>query len=205
MLKDKKILFFTVKCITFYLLMLMMSSYLNFDKKYANHFRGFCKYWFQSFEQKGDVRFHKLKSEKLDTHIELGNKDMMRKARYQGKTEVKKMWVKVSSHRIGFLPMIIFLALLFATPLSWFSKLKAAIAGLIGIYIFIYFQVWVVIAYNFDKYDWLNVINLSLFYENAITFFHNRILISTSTTLLIPVFIWVLVSFTRKSYEDALG
>ena len=111
----------------------------------------------------------------------------------------------VSSRMQGYLPTAELLALILATPVPWRRRIRAMIAGILVVHVFIALRIYSAIAYS------LNTAKLGYFsdfspFGRDVVFKIDEILTTVpSTTLVVPVFIWIIVTFRRADVVSLAG
>jgi len=189
------LLFFAISYVA--LLILGMSL----ESQYATAYRGLGKKLFQDIGEKGLVQFYPHQEDsgyKLSTKAVVFNKDQVRAARQGGQATVKGAEVFVSSWYNGLLPMIILLSLIFASPVPWKRKLLAFLLGLVFLYLFIYYKLYLSIKFECLQNEWLNLpVSNSGWVRSA----HDIFVANIETTFIIPVFIWIAVTFRRRDWR----
>lgn len=172
---------------------------LPLKEQYATHYRWLGKTCFEQFGKKGIVQFfpHQEKElkYKMDTKVVLFNLDQVVAARRSGQATVRGGEFFTSSWYSALLPSILLLSLILASPVSWKRKLLATLAGTALIYLFTLFKLRLSIAYEYHQNPWLE---FSPGNPNWIQPAYRIFVTNIETTIIIPVFVWVLVTF-RKS------
>lgn len=197
MFKFKPILTFLLWFVLAYVALLVLS--LPLKEAYAKHYRALGKARFEQFGKKGIVQFFPLEEKqskyKLNTKVVLFNLDQVVAARRSGQATVKGGELFISTWYSGLLPTILLLSLIIASPVSWKRKLLAILIGLLLVYLFILFKLRLSIANEYIKNPWLEFIPSNPKWTKIA---HDIFVTNIETTIIIPVFIWVLVTFRKN-------
>ena len=101
---------------------------------------------------------------------------------------------------LGWRPMALLAALIVTTPVSWPRRGRALLWGLLCMHVilllFVAFCIW-------NDSSEVLLVSLSPFWKNAANGF--RSLFTSFYSLVIPVVIWVLVTFRREDREGTIG
>ncbi len=109
--------------------------------------------------------------------------------------------VEYSSRGWGYLPMAAIVALIVATPLAWSRRWMALAAGLVLVHLFIALRIAVVFLYGMY---WGGAIRLSSAVAKAAEIALHGFSNSPVATFVVPVVIWLLVTFRRSDLEAIL-
>jgi len=116
--------------------------------------------------------------------------------------KTRESWhVEFRSHGWGYLPTAAIVALIVATPLAWSRRWMALIAGLVLVQLFIALRVAVLLL--FGMY-WGGAIHLSEVQAKAAEIALEGFSNSPVATFIVPVVIWLLVTFRRSDLEAIL-
>jgi len=174
------------------------------DKLYADYFRSFGRFFFYSFIDKGAVGFVELKKPeqpKFTSEIRLANRKVMDEA-LDNNMGYRDGRSQVSSWYTGFLPTALVLSLILATPLIGLRrKMVALLWGLLLIHVFIWFQLYVQILYEFDRNEFLQVVSFPPFRQKVMNSLHYLFVESMGTRFIVPVFIWIFATFRKSDLE----
>ena len=175
------------------------------EKWFANYYIHFGRSLFYSFVDKGAVGFVELKETKqpkFSIEIRLANREVMNKAMDANKP-YQDVRLEASSWYSGFLPMILLVSLIAATPfIGWKRKLLALFFGLLLVHVLIWVQLYIQILYEFDRNEFLQVMSFSSFEQKAMDILHYLFVESMGLKFVIPVFIWILVTFRKGDLEN---
>ena len=201
----KFLLWFTL----LYILSLLM--WRGLEAPYSEKFRAFGKFFFSDFRSKGTVMFAPLdnpEDKRFSTSLMLMNKNSYEAAVKKAKTSgqraapLRSVNVTVSSWYTGFLPTILVVTLILATPFIGIKrKLVALLWGLLLIHAFIWFQLYIQILYEFNRVEFLQVVSFSPFWQKVMDSLYYLFVESMGLRFIIPVFIWIFVTFQKGDLE----
>lgn len=208
MIPSKPIIFFLVKALTFYVLLLFLwpavkSAYVNLFTSTGNRI-------FHSFGSNGIVIFEPLESKSHFTHelrLFFLNSEIIenaRKAASSGATDaaIEADKVDMISRTVGYLPWILFTALVMATPVSVPQRLFTLALGTLVIGLFVVFKMYLFILYKFNEFDHLSVALIeNVFCQKILVYFNYVLFLNIGITLIVPVFIWMLFMLNRKNWK----
>jgi hypothetical protein len=109
--------------------------------------------------------------------------------------------VEYSSRGWGYLPTAAIVALIVATPLPWSRRWIALAAGLVLVHIFIALRIAALLLYGMY---WGGAIQLSEMQAKAAEVILHGFSNSPVATFVVPVVIWLLVTFRRSDLEAIL-
>jgi|CXWL01.1.fsa_nt_gi hypothetical protein len=166
---------------------LLIAPWPNLDKAYLVGFRAVGRTLFSEFGSNGRVTF--------TTEAQPMGRWFCAVILANWKHEV---WIKHDyDTRYDYLATVLTLALVSATPIPWSRKWKAVLAAMFLIHIFLVGRLFWGILYGFTD-DKLAVIPLSHFWKQALFL---GVLISSESTFVVPIFIWILVSFRAGDWQ----
>lgn len=199
---SKTISLFLVKFLLIFGLLLGLSSYFNGSKHYAAYFKAVGNYWFYEFNNGCRVAF--MPSQKsYDIQMELVSPEFIEIARKEGKKHPQCIPTYID-HHIFLYSCLLLVSLLLASPISWRRKLIALLPslGLMQVYLIVYLSI--IIYHNYQMNEHLPVItNFSLFIE-LLNWLDYAVHKNVGLHLLIPVAIWILVSFRSSDFNQLL-
>ncbi|MDZ4844296.1 MAG: hypothetical protein SH857_01970 [Chitinophagales bacterium] len=177
------------------------------DKIFAEYYRSFGKTFFYSFIDKGAVGFVKIKKPalpKFSTEMRLANREVMNKA-IDANKPYQNARVEVSSWYAGYLQVALLFSLIAATPfIGWKRKLVALAFGVLLMHALIWFQLYIQVLYEFDRNEFLQVIHFSPFWQRVMDALHYLFVETMGLRFVIPVFIWILVTFRKNDLNELL-
>ena len=163
-------------------------------KAYGSFFQAGGNVLFTRFGSEGRVHFGPLTpvAPDGDTEVTLRNR----------RTQADSTYV-VDSRTLGYKPTVFMLALILATPIPWPRRLWAVLWGFLLINVYVALRVGVFLLTVFSGND-----NLALFSPGptarSVLDYLYWILVGSFAGLLLPLPIWVVVSFRRRDWERAL-
>ena len=195
MFTPKRIGGFAWRLLLFYLL-LAVAPRSGLREVYASAFRAGAGALFGTFGPHGLVRFElpDQASREQDTKVTFKN-------RRTGMIHS----IGCSAWLMGYLPLAAFLAPMLATPIPWTRRWKALLWGVFWVHVFVVLRIFLQVLYGFCIHPpptglflpgpfWMKVIGVST----------DVISVSPVTTFVVPIFIWILVSFRREDWAKIL-
>lgn len=133
-----------------------------------------------------------------DIMLEVANRTRLR-----GVDDVSRSLV--SSRHLGYMPTVVLISLILATPLSWKRRGRALVWGVVFVHLFIVFRFGALIlgAFCSDKAHGLYV--LGPFGTRALALFVDVLAGVPATAYVVPVFIWLAVTFRREDWPRLSG
>jgi len=139
----------------------------------------------------------------FDTKVLIINKQSVLNAKRSlikaGKTSapITVNWITFHSLRFAYLPTIIVLSLILATPfVTYRRRIWCMILGFTIINLFLIFKLYLWILQNSSIFE-----SMSIFWQKSINFFVHTMVEDMPMRIIIPVFIWLLVSFRVSDYR----
>ncbi len=197
MFKVKPIILFGVKCVLIYLLLVISGSYSKLGDKYADLFRSKGNSLVKEKGDTGKVKFQKINEKKFDTKIKVTNSKLKEKGWYG---------VPVNTRKIGYVPTILLISLVLATSFATIRRKGIALLlGVLLINVYIIFILDVKIRFVFNEGErLLGQFNPS-FSRKFIGLLNSAIVENMGLGLIVPVFIWLIVSFKKSDYQNFIG
>ncbi|UCE61026.1 MAG: hypothetical protein JSU63_04590 [Phycisphaerales bacterium] len=175
---------------------LFIALWVGIGDWYASAFRSAGTSIFKDFGPSGIVVFQAKEEPTAlwDSDILLGNH------------ETKRALPKPFGTRYrGYAPTSVLLALVFASPLPWRRRLLAAAAGLVLLYLWIGFGLWLQIMAGYAGSDEIRMYELTPFVDKTLSYMSFVVATSTVSQYAMPVFFWILVTFRRDDWELILS
>lgn len=97
------------------------------------------------------------------------------------------------------IPLIFLISLILATPMNWKSKLKALAFGILLMYLFIFFKIWVYMLFIIYKAT-IGIYEFTSPVSNIISLLGNNLRIGAST--IFGTLIWVLVAVRNSRWKE---
>ena len=192
MLQSKQIVFFFLKALVIYGLLVLP---LSFDTSYAKFYRVCGKQFFGKIQGKGFVMFNESKG-KYDTRIIMGNYAQVLP---NGKAAVVSR--PLSVHYMGYMSTILLVSLVLATPIVWKRKLVSLIIGLVLLTLFIMFKQWIHLLFLNISNPWLRLYQFNDAQKTIIEYLYPKLADSLGTSWFVVVVIWLLISFRKDDLK----
>jgi len=193
MLRSKTLLLFLLKALIIYGL---LSVPLTFsDRAYGNFYRKLAGAFFSKFRETGFVKFREWK-DPATTHINIGSYALVRP---DGSSRTAAL--DINTRYLGYLPTILLISLVLASPVPWKRKLTALAIGLILVMFLIMFKQWIALLWLCENKPWLQLTSFTDNTKKLLTFANNFISVSSSTVLYFVVAIWLLVTFSVEDFK----
>jgi len=159
---------------------------------YSAVYRGVCNTVFGRFGADGLVRFDRKVTDgkRSDTTITI--------ARIGSK---EGLVIPHKPRLTGYLPTVELIALILATPLPWPRRWRALAWGLVWVNAFVLARVCITLAHVFDGDNPWSLYSLSEFWSDVLYGAYELLASSGATSFLIPIFIWLIVTFRRSDWE----
>jgi hypothetical protein len=179
---------------------------LSLEDAYAQGYRSVGRLLYENYGSEGYLQFFpeedKSSGYKLNNKIVLFNKLQIVNARQSGQATIRGAELFVSSWYNGLLPSIIFASLLFASPIPWKRLFIALPIGLLLLHFFLFFKLYIAIAHEFLQQEWLAI---SPGKPGMIRVLYEVFVANIETTIITPVFIWIIVAFRKKDWETIVN
>jgi hypothetical protein len=187
MLNKKTLLLFFLKLVLFCGILAAPFSY--YDEVYGNFFRACGKKIFEHFRDDGFVLFAEGKTKDI-TEVVIGNYNVR-----NPDNTAKAFQFEVNTRYLGYLPTILFISLVLASPVSWRRRLVALLIGLTLVTIAVMFKQWIELLAVSNKHEWLKLINFSPGKLKLLGYAYNGVSRAASAMLYFVVALWLLVTF----------
>jgi hypothetical protein len=180
---------FFAKFLFFFVIFLI--PWPRYTQAYGGYFRSGCNLLFSSFGGGAETEFMPMSDPdgKRDTRVLLAN----RKTGMVAQTHV-------SSQLQGLQPTVYVLALILATPVPWSRKWRALLLGFVAISVYVAFRVAIFLLGAFNGDDSLAVFSFGPFVTTMIGFLKWVVVTSFAGNFVVPVPIWLLVTFRRGDW-----
>jgi hypothetical protein len=195
MLRSKTLLLFLLKAILIY--GLLSAPLAVYDETYGKVYRQIAGFFFSKFRETGVVKFREWK-EPATTHINIGNYNLVRP---DGTS--KTLYVDINTRYLGYLPTILIISLVLASPVSWKRKLIALPSGLILVTLLVMFKQWIALLWLCDGAPWIQLTNFAETGKKMLTLANTLISVSASTVLYFVVLIWLMVTFRVDDFKSS--
>jgi len=198
MLRSKTLLLFLLKALLIYgFLSLPLSFY---DEAYGNFYRKIAGTTFEKFRGTGFVRFREGK-EPSSTRVNIGNHELARRS----DGAIKTAGIDINTRYLGYIPTILLISLVVASPVPWKRKLMALVAGLILVTLLVLFKQWISLLWRCDQNPWLQLTDFTDHGKKTLAYAYNFISVTSSSILYFVVAIWFLVTFRAADFKGEKG
>jgi hypothetical protein len=187
MLRTKPLLFFIIKAVVIYLILVAPFSF--YDEFYGKIYRGIASPIFNHVGGNGFTRFTEVK-DKAITLVNLGNSTQIKK---DGTAETTYGLLNV--RYLAYLPTVLLISLILASPVPWKRKLISLVAGLLLVTAFIMFLQWLFIMFLAVRAPWINLSGITEAKTNFINFGYKYLVDMPGFSRFLVVVIWLLVTF----------
>lgn len=179
---------------------LLMAPWPGLEEAYRHLFSVSNSFLLGSFGSEGIVYFEPIlePTGRLDTMLTLTNHDQLR--REDGLFGVA--WV--SSRYSSYMAIAFVMALILSTPIPTRRQAWALLWGLLLIHGFVIFKLTILILCTYKQHTDISPFVFSPFWANVLDILHTMIANNFNLSLLIPVPIWILVSFRSQEWEMIL-
>jgi hypothetical protein len=187
MLRKKTILFFILKLVLYCVILAAPISF--YDEIYGKFFRSCGKTLFEHFRGDGFVLFAEGKTKEI-TEVVIGNYNVR-----NPDNTAKAFQFEVNTRYLGYLPTILLISLILASPVSWRRRLIALMIGIILVTAAVMFKQWIELLAVSNKHDWLQLIHFSPGQQKWLGYAYNGISRAASAILYFVVAVWLMVTF----------
>jgi hypothetical protein len=192
--------FFILKAIVIYVFLTAPFSF--YDEFYGKFYRSCGTLFFGTFHGSGMARFTEG-SEKKITRIDIANVTQL-----DANNQLKTAWVNTETRGFGYLPTVLFISLLIASPVPWRRRIISLVAGLLLVTLLVMFRLWLQILYLCEQFPWLNLYQFGDIQKKIIELVYQAIVIPINMVLYFVIIIWLLVTFRKddvKSFFKSLA
>jgi hypothetical protein len=194
MLKTKTLVIFLIVASVIYGI---LSAPVEFyDKQYGAWYRKIATWCFSEFRDNGFVKFREGQNP-ATTRVNMGNYGLVKP---NGK--VRTVYVDINTRYLGYMPTILLISLVLASPVPILRRLIALVTGLAIVTLLVIFKQWIALMWLAQQTDWLGLVTLTGTKLKMLTFANTSISIQSSTVLYFVVIIWLLVTFRVDDFRD---
>jgi len=187
MLRSKTLLLFLVKAALIYGVLALPWSF--YDETYGQFYRKAAASVFGKFRESGFVIFDKTKEPAM-AHLNIGNyKQQLPNGSFNTKA------IDINTRILGYLPTVLLISLVMASPVPWRRRLIALAIGLILTMGLIFFKQWITLLWLCEKTSWLELTHFEGTAKKLLAFANEFISESSFTVPYFVVGIWLLVTF----------
>lgn len=197
MLSSKTLLLFLLKAAVLY--GLLSAPISMFDEAYGNFYRKMAGNVFGKFRESGFVKFSEMEAPAM-THLNIGNYLLPLP---DGSFDTAA--VDINTRILGFLPTVLLISLVVASPVTWKRKLFALATGLVLVMLLVLFKQWIFLLDQCVQNDWLKLAEFTGFSKTIFTFTNKFISTSSFTVAYFVVVIWLLVTFRIEDLKQSLA
>jgi hypothetical protein len=187
MLRSKTLLLFLLKAIIIYGLLSVPLSF--YDDAYGTFYRKVSEIFFTRFGEKGFVKFREWK-EPATTHVNVGSNALIRP---DGSADTAA--IDVNTRYLGYIPTILLIALVLASPVPWKRRLFALAAGLVLVTLLVMLKQWIALLWLCEQHPFLQLTNFTGTGKKLLTFANSFLSVTSSSVLYFVVAIWLVVTF----------
>ncbi len=193
MFRTKPLLFFIIKAAVIYILLAAPVSF--FDGVYGKIYRKCASTLFHRFHGKGFAQFTEGE-DKAIIRVNVGNLNQIRKNNTAPTT-----FGYLNIRYLGYLPTILLITLILASPVTWKRKAMALILGLVLLNAIIILEQWLHLMFLSIRATWLNLVDFSESKKNTINLAYNYLVQIQGISRFLVVLIWLLVTFRKTDLK----
>ena len=193
MLSRKSLIRFLVKIILIYVFLSLPIPILK--GSYEKFYLSLATKTFSDFRESGFTRFEKRKG-KFDTVIVMGNKKLV-----DSNGRVQLLYAPINLKHLAYLPTILFISLVLASPVSWKRMILSLLVGLFITTCMIMYKTWIEIIYLAESTDWLQLSNYSAINKERLEFIYLNFSNYSVPNLFLVVAIWIVVTFRKSDFN----
>ena len=197
MFKSKTLALFLLKVVVIYALLALPLSF--YDQLYGDFYRKIAGSFFNTFRETGLVRFKEGAKPEI-THINIGNKDLPRGPG----GAIKTLPIDINTRYLGYLPTILLISLVVASPVPWKRKLIALALGLALVTLLILFKQYISLLWRCDQNPWLQLTDYGDKGKALLNSTYHFIAVTSSSVLYFVVAIWLLVTFRLDDFLNKI-
>jgi len=195
MFSRKTLLLFLLKAVVIYGLLALPLTF--YDQLYGDFYRKLAGSFFNTFRETGLVRFKEGVKPEL-THINIGNRALPRGPG----GAIKTLPIDINTRYLGYLPTILLIALVLASPVPWKRKLMALALGLVLVTLLVLFKQYISLLWRCDQNPWLQLTDYGEKGKSFLNGTYHFIAVTSSSVLYFVVAIWLLVTFRLDDFRN---
>jgi len=190
MFQRKRVATFFLLCLVIY--GLLMAPWPGVREAYAVCFQAAGSLLFGSFGTQNGVRFRPAPNNPAgwDTEVVMKNPA-------SGATGT----VLHCSRKMGYVPTVVLVSLVLATPLPWSRKGRALLWGLLVINAFVALRIALVLLRDLSQDDPLCLFELGPFMHRVLAWAIRALVMSPGSYYGFPVVLWILVTLRRRDWH----
>ncbi len=193
MLHSKTLLMFLLKALLIY--GALSAPFSFYDEAYGSFYRKVARIFFTKFRENGAVKFREW-NEPAMTHINVGSYAVVNPNGTYHTTAAN-----INTRYMGYIPTILLISLVLASPVPWKRRLVALVAGLSLVMLLIIFKQWIALLWLCEQNSWLHLTDFTKTGAKFLSSTNSIISASTSTVLYFVVAIWILVTFRVDDFK----
>ena len=185
---------FTWRLLLYYVL-LGVAPWPGFRDAYAGLFRAGGNAVFGSFGQSGRTEFEPAPESLrvFDTRVRFNIAGSSKWCRL-----TYNAWIA------GWIPVATLVALVLATRIPWSRRWNALLWGLLWTHVFVLLRVLVLVVYGFSGPPCVPLLSVGPWGHTVLEVVLEVVSVSPVTSCVVPVFIWLLVTFRREDWLETL-
>lgn len=187
MFRTKPLLLFILKAAVVYMILAAPLSF--YDEMYGKFYRKIAGNLFSTFHTHGIARFAEG-YEKSITRINVGNYEQVEKS---GALQTTFGYLNIRF--LAYLPTVLLISLILASPVNWKRKLLALVIGLFLLTAYIMLLQWIHILFLSIRATWLKLFDFSESKKHIINLAYKYFVQMSGFTRFLVVLIWLLVTF----------
>jgi len=213
------------KVLLFFGVFLLIFGFLNFivpyaglDKLYHKQFIKINNYLYKDYKGTADVRFEtkKIKTNKYNhpfkrfndrvlvkilskKQIEMATQKALRARPKQTQINVNHAEFEVDTWQYGWIPLMLLVSLILATPVPIPRRLFALFLGFLAITGYTLFRFWVRFVVDINRHGWLELGTQGPFMKKTFVYM-NTFFLYMGISLVITVFIWLIVTVRKGDH-----
>lgn len=113
--------------------------------------------------------------------------------------------VRVETGQVGFVPCVIMVALVVATPSRWKRKLRALFVGTLLVNVFVVFRIWLLLLYSFCKNEPYRLYDPGPFWGKIVSRAAEFFFFAPTCSFMVPILIWFAVALYPEDIAAAFG
>lgn len=196
MFRNKTVLIFLLKLLLY--CGILAAPLPFYDELYGRFYRYWGQQTFEKFRGDGFVLFREGTSATI-TEVVMGNYQVR-----NPNNTARGFKFKINHRYLGYLPTILFISLVLASPVSWKRKIFALVIGLTLVTAAVLFKQWIELLAIADKQNWLKLTDFSPGQKKWLMAAYNGISRAASSLLYLVVALWLSLTFRLDDLKSAV-
>jgi hypothetical protein len=197
MLTKKQIIKGAVVFLTAYMIMIVPQTRIgNF---YGDFFRNMANRFLGQVGDAGIVIVKPQENERFDTMLFISKKSLWQGTSYKGDK------YNISSRTLGFLPSVLMLALIIATPVKWKRKITALIISFAAMTVFVLVKLYVIILYKYQLSAWIGIFLYTGESRKRLILLNDYFAEPLTPAYTLGIFLWIAFCFRKKDWENVIS